>query len=471
MSVTILTPVVSAPAVELAEQTWRKKILPVGWLDYEGRKINFTPEYLANVVSGFKAKAFGGVPFQLANEKNAHTNDPERTRGQITDVEMGADETGPGLFARIKTGDEGSKLLRENPNLGVSVRIVEDHEHNDGTGPKRFPAALQHVLGTWAPRLEGMGGWKAVTCSQESEHVLDFSTLDFVTAAAVADTPPPGPGGSNPGKDGQTMAELTPEEKATLAAILAKLGGDGGAAPAAPTAPTGAAPAGPTQPVAPPAPAAPATPAATGTPAAPPAAPAPAATPPVAAPAAPTTVASVNSMFTPEELAAMTAAAAQPTEVAAHPQLVGAGTVAASVPTGPSTVDLTVLQAQRDADAVELAHVRSELAEARWQREFTDLVTKLGLPPHIVTLAQPMLKGTGNAVELAHGAPTEPVRQQMELSGRLTREILAAVATHYGKLIDFTSPLGSSVDVTATEAETTARNEFMARARAAGFGR
>lgn len=457
MSVTILTPVTTAPAVELAEKTWRKKILPVGWLDYEGRKINFTPEYLANVVAGFKAKAFGGVPFQLADEKNAHTNDPERTRGQITDVELGADETGPGLFANIRTGDKGSELLRENPNLGVSVRIVEDHEHNDGSGPKRFPAALQHVLGTWAPRLEGMGGWKAVTCSQESEHTLDFSTLDFVSAPAASDTPPPGPGGNNPGKDGQTMAELTPEEKAQLAAILAKLGGDGGAAPAAPTAPTGAAPAGPTQPVETPAPAA-ATP------------PAPVVTPPVAAPAAPTTVASVNSMFTPEELAAMTAAAAAPTEVAAHPQLVGSGVSAATVPAPANTVDLTVLQAQRDADAVELAHVRNELAEARWQREFTDLVTKLGLPPHIVTLAQPMLRGTGNAVELAHGAPTEPIRQQMELGGRITRELLAAVAKFYGPLIDMSSPIGSAVDVTATEAETTARNEFMARARAAGFG-
>lgn len=445
--VTVLTPVDNTPAIELGNGTWRKQILPVGWLNYDDgvqkRLLNFTPAYLRNLVAAYKAKAFDAVPFQLADAKNAHNNDPERTAGQI----IGLDADDQGLYATVSSTERGTQLLKDNPNLGVSVRIVEEHERADGRGSTKYPAALQHVLATWAPRIAGMAPWQAVACADESEgRVLDLSALVFTAGAPDPErTAPIEPGGTETREDGR-MPDLTTEEKAALSAILAKLAGDGGSAPAAPapTAPTGAAPAGPTQPVAP-------------------------LTVVPNPPAAPATEAP-GAQFTPEELVAM-AAATPPAGGSVAP----AGTelpIAASDEDGAArAVELATLRLEHDASAVELAHVRNELAEARWLRERQELTERLGLPPALVALAEPVLRGTGNAVELSQGAPTEPLRAQREQAGRVMREVLAAMATTYGRLIDLSGPIGSAQDVGQATAEQAARDSFLAQVAATGFAR
>lgn len=446
--VTVLTPVDNTPVVELGRTTWRKQILPVGDLDYEGRKLNFTPEYFRNLVAGFKDKAFDVVPLQLADDQNRHTNDPERTAGEI----IGLDSDDSGLYATVSATDRGDALFKEHPNLGVSVRVVEQFARGDG---KYYPAALQHVLATWAPRITGMAPWQTVACSLESEHVLDLSALTFAADGSVQPaptTPNPANQGEDDRKDGR-MPGLTTEEKAALAllpAILAKVGGDGGDGAAAPTAPTGAAPAGPTL-SAVPAPQAPAAPAAPVAPAA-------------GAPAE--GAGEGDAEFTPEELAAMgnvTPPAGTPVAPA------NAAPLAVAASNTEQAVELAALQARQAADAVELANVRNELAEARWLREAEELTTRLGIPPAIVNLAAPLLRGTGNAVELAHGAPTEPVRASRELAGKTMREVLAAMATTYGRLVDLSGPVGSALDTDQATAEAATRTAFLSQVRASGF--
>ena len=53
-------------------------------------------------------------------------------------------------------------MLRENPFLGVSARIVEQYSRADG---KFFPAAIQHCLGTLDPRIPGLGAWTPIDMS------------------------------------------------------------------------------------------------------------------------------------------------------------------------------------------------------------------------------------------------------------------------------------------------------------------
>lgn len=172
MTTAVLTPFTGARAVELSGRVWRKRVLPVGDIDYKGRTLHFTRDYLAGLAQAFKERAYDQVPFQLAGNDNSHTNDVERFGGEVTSFDLESD----GLYIKLAATERGEKVLKENPNLGVSARIVEDYARADG---KYFTAAVQHVLGTLDPRIPGLGGWQAVEASNDVETVLDLSTFSF----------------------------------------------------------------------------------------------------------------------------------------------------------------------------------------------------------------------------------------------------------------------------------------------------
>lgn len=172
MSLAVLTPFDRSPAVELANRTWWKRLLPVGSIEYKGRKLSFTRSYLSSLANAFKADAYDQVPFQMADASNTHTNDPERFRGDIVAMEARPD----GLWVGLKPTDAGEKTLLENPRLGVSARIVEDYARSDG---KFFPAAIQHVLATLDPRIPGLGPWQAIEAANDVERTIDLTGESF----------------------------------------------------------------------------------------------------------------------------------------------------------------------------------------------------------------------------------------------------------------------------------------------------
>src|SRR6266700_594004 len=96
------------------------------------------------------------------------TNDPERTRGQILDLELGED----GLYALAEVTERGEQVLQDNPYLGVSARIVENYARSDG---QFYPAAIQHVLGTLDPRIPALGSWQPTDLSNTPQMVVDLS--------------------------------------------------------------------------------------------------------------------------------------------------------------------------------------------------------------------------------------------------------------------------------------------------------
>jgi hypothetical protein len=122
-------------AQQVGPKRWRKQILPVGKVPYEGKDLEFSKDYLAKTVKAFNEGAYDQVAFQLADGENKHNLDPEKTRGEVSALELSDD----GVYAIFDLSDEGAKLVSENPKLGVSCRIVQDHPK----GP-----AIQHVLGT-----------------------------------------------------------------------------------------------------------------------------------------------------------------------------------------------------------------------------------------------------------------------------------------------------------------------------------
>ena len=113
-------------------------------MQYKGRTLRFTAGYLRGLLDAFRSRAYDQVPFQLADAQNTHTNDPERTRGEIVDMDVDGD----GLYVTVAATDAGARVLQDNPRLGVSARIVEDYARSDG---QHYAAAVQHVLGTLDP--------------------------------------------------------------------------------------------------------------------------------------------------------------------------------------------------------------------------------------------------------------------------------------------------------------------------------
>jgi hypothetical protein len=198
-----LTPTEEGGAVELSRTLFRKKILPMGTINYKGRRINFDRQYLTDLATSFHAGAYDQVPFMLADKDNAHTMDPERYRGECKGVEVADD----GLYGTFELSGDAAQLVKANPKLGVSARIVEQYDRADG---KTFPRAMQHVLGTLDPRLPGLGAWTEVALSgyDSQDTVLDLTAAEFEGEETVAKT-----------EDG-TIDGLTQEEYEQLLAAL-----------------------------------------------------------------------------------------------------------------------------------------------------------------------------------------------------------------------------------------------------------
>lgn len=210
----LLTPFDTGSAIELGNKLWRKRVLPVGDIEYQGRTLHFTPGYLQGLAKAFREQAYDQVSFQMATDENKHTNDPERHRGTVVDVLAEPD----GLWMVLNPTERGERALRENPYLGVSARIVEQYQRSDG---KFYPAAIQHVLGTLDPRIPGLGAWQTIEAANTPALVIDLT------------------GASYTGQE-QEMPEMNATQQANLSkllnmdpAALDRLLGQQGAPPAA----------------------------------------------------------------------------------------------------------------------------------------------------------------------------------------------------------------------------------------------
>ena len=168
----LLTPWERGQAVELGNQRWEKRVLPVDSIRYEGRTLNFTPAYLKGLEEAFRNRAYDYVPFQLADAENKHTNAVDRFGGTIIDMRAKED----GLWVTLDPTPNGEKLLKDNPYLGVSARIVEQYARADG---KFYPAAVQHVLATHDPRITGLGPWRTIEASNTPQLVIDLTGASF----------------------------------------------------------------------------------------------------------------------------------------------------------------------------------------------------------------------------------------------------------------------------------------------------
>lgn len=389
----LLTPYDRGDAIELGK-LWRKQVLPIGRISYKGRVIDFTREYLTELAANFKARAYDQVPFQLAPDDNSHSNDPDRYRGEIAGVELTAD----GLDVLVSTTEDGDALLRKNPRLGVSARIVEDYDRADG---KHFRHALQHVLGTLDPRLTGMRPWEAIEASNEDGDVTDLTALEFIQGVTEPHERPaqrtasqPSPATQAPDTEDTNMAR-TEAQEARLAKLL-DLPDDQFEALIAPK-PAAGEDGGEDE---------------------------------------------DGSGISDEEIAALIddSVSEDGSEDGAEPELVTAG---AELSAEQQTA-LELANERAERNETELRRITAQLNATTFEKE-RDHFAAQGIPARLVDLARPLLEGAGRTIDLSNGKTAN--------DGAIVRKLL----TEFGGI---TKQLGLSVELGNSEgADTTAVDE------------
>jgi len=425
----VLTPFSASEAVELAAQTWRKKLLPIGEVDYRGRTLRFTRDYLAGLVNAFRSSAYDQVAFQLADSQNTHTNDPDRFRGEVADMELGDD----GLYVTVRTTEAGGKVLEQNPKLGVSARIVEDYARSDG---RHFPAAIQHVLGTLDPRIPGLGAWQAIeAASPVPDTVIDLSAATFAGETAPAPSQPDPAAAAEPeGTDGMPdLDALTDEQKARLMQLLA-LPDDqldalaaGGVVLTAEELDALTAPGDGDE----------GTDGVTGD---------------------EDELAAEIAAMTDEELAAIEAEfeAAVP---GFTPGYMPEGEPVSAGLSAEAQFAIDLATARAEETQREMAVISARLREQDYQAEKRKLAD-LGVPPFITELARPLLEGSGRTVELANGKTAD--------GGQIMRRVLTEYAQQV-KLLDLSGEEGSPFDEpedAGREQRDASREDIVARYKA-----
>lgn len=411
MTTAVLTPERRGSVVELGNGRWRKQLLPLGSITYRGRKITFDRQYLSELVKSFKRQACPTVPFQLADADNKHTNDPERRRGTVVDLELAPD----GLDAIIELDDGGEEIVEKYPDLGVSARIYENYERSDGNF---FKAALQHVLGTLDPHVTGMRPWQAVALSNDvSGPVIDLSDSEF------EDGEEEGKVVATKSQLKQLLAklresgdesELTDEELDQLLAITEAISDTGGDSKTS-------------------------------------------------------SKSDDEAELTDEELDALIAAAeadaakSDDTESDSDDTDEGGETVPETDPqliaaSQQQQKALELANSKLDRQALELAAVKAKLAEQQFVAEQRTLADQYGIPPRITELARPLLEGgdEGHVIQLANGDEVD--------AGDVMRKVLIELGQTF-KALDLSALIGNSQDEpTDDEREEAKRQEEENRA-------
>jgi hypothetical protein len=400
----MLTPVNRSAGRPSGASLWRKQILPLGEIDYKGRKIAFTREYLSGLVRAFRDGAYDVVPLQFADGQNAHTNAPEQRRGTIKDLEL----TDDGLDIIVAAGADAAQHLSEYPDLGVSARIVEDYQRADG---KFFPAAIQHVLGTLDPRITGLRPWQAIDAANDDAGEV----IDLTDAAEApeqpAQQPPAGPG-TSPTEE-HAMA-LTADQEARLGKLLDLPEEQFSALLTPPAEPDGT----------------------EGEDVA-------------------------EEELTDAELSKLLADVdAEIAAEAAQGGAEGTGKEGAGAEPEPATAGaqlsaeaqaaIDLANSRAEQTEMELARVTQRLAAEAYRSERDLFARQYGIPPRIFDLARPVLEGEGRTVDLANGKTAD--------AGAIVRKVLTEVGKTC-KMLDLSAELGTPLDggeeaARAAEAET-----------------
>jgi hypothetical protein len=394
---TLLTPVNRGKARQSGATLWRKQLLPVKDINYKGRVISFTREYLAGLVKAFNDRAYDAVPLQFADEDNRHTEKPEHRRGTVRGLEL----TDDGLDVIVSAGPDAARYLAEYPDLGISAKIVEDYERADG---KFYPAALKHVLGTLDPRITGMRPWQAIEAANADDgDVIDLTAEQYATPGQAPEPPAP----ASPAATGSSLQQptgtptqedtrmaLTEAQEARLARLLdlpdnqfdqvLAAGGEAAAGEGA------------------------------------------------------------DDQLSDEELQALIDSLPEDEDTEPEPETAPEGdrepATAGAALTAEAQAQIDLANSRAEETSLELARVTAALNRAAFEKERDWYSREYGIPPRITDLARPVLEGEGHVVELSNGSSID--------AGAIVRRVLKEVGQTV-RMLDLSGELGTPLDFSA----------------------
>jgi len=79
----------------------------------------------------------------------------------------------------MNLSEDGAKMVRDNPKLGVSMRIRERPSPGYST-PRKWPA-IEHVAATFRPVIDGMDGWESFSdlSTRYGSTVVDLTAANY----------------------------------------------------------------------------------------------------------------------------------------------------------------------------------------------------------------------------------------------------------------------------------------------------
>ncbi len=142
---------------------FRKHILNLGTLKYQGREFNLDENWYARLKDNFNSGvSMCQVP--LADEKNRHTENPLANTGEIVGLERQGNKVYTVIEVRKPAAAQG---LRDKTIMGASALLSMDYT-DTRTGKKVGPALLHH-------------------CLTNRPYVLDLEPYEEIVAATSAD--------------------------------------------------------------------------------------------------------------------------------------------------------------------------------------------------------------------------------------------------------------------------------------------
>lgn len=177
-----LLPFDFSDAQAIGATMFKKQIAPLdATVESGGRKYKFSSDVLQGILKTFYQRPIESVPITLVDDKNMHTDDPERNRGTVEDLSIEKD----GLYMIGKLDERGQAMVKANPRLGASMRYVPRFPSTDG---QVYDHGLLHVAVTPRGRLQTKP-WEQVELSDaEKERELEVVDLSEGEWELSADT-------------------------------------------------------------------------------------------------------------------------------------------------------------------------------------------------------------------------------------------------------------------------------------------
>lgn len=136
---------------------YRKHILNLGELKYEGKTYKLDDDWYARLKDNFNSGVADIVQVPLANDANQHSEDPSRNLGEVVDIERQGNKVYAVIDARKQADDFGKTLLGASAFLHMN--------YTDTSTQKRVGPALLHVAVTNRPYITKLEPYQEIVAA------------------------------------------------------------------------------------------------------------------------------------------------------------------------------------------------------------------------------------------------------------------------------------------------------------------